>query len=137
MGRVLVVAILAFAASPLSGQELAVLHIRGVLTDAAGQPRPLARHVLLISDDPPTLEPRRVVTNTNGTADVRLRPGSYVVESDQPVALQGKTYRWRQVLNIVDGRDAALDLTVANAVVEPIATGTDRDAPLATDTGGG
>src|SRR5215211_4254783 len=135
MGRVLVLAILAFAASPLSGQEVAVLHIRGVLTDAAGQSIPLARHALLISDDPPTREPRRIVTNTDGTADVRLRPGTYVVESDQPVALQGKAYRWRQTLDIVDGRDAALDLTVANAVVESIAAGTtDRDAPLATDT---
>ena len=135
MSRVLVLAILALAAAPLSGQEVAVLHIRGVLTDAAGQPRPLARYALLISDDPPTREPRRIVTSTDGTADVRLRPGAYVVESDQPVALQGKAYRWRQTLVIVAGRDAALDLTVANAVVEPIAAGTtDRDAPLATDT---
>jgi S1-C subfamily serine protease len=135
MSRVLVLAMLAVAAAPLTGQELAVLHIRGVLIDAAGQPRPLARHALLISDDPPTLEPRRVVTNADGAADVRLRPGTYVVESDQPVALQGKAYRWRQVLNIATGRDAALELTVANAVVEPIATGTtDRNAPLATDT---
>ena len=135
MRRVLVLVILAFVAAPLSGQELAVLHIRGVLTDAAGQPRPLARHALLISDDPPTREPRRIVTSTDGTADVRLRPGSYVVESDQPIALQGKAYHWRQTLTIVGGRDATLDLTVANAVVEPIAAGTtDRDAPLATDT---
>jgi S1-C subfamily serine protease len=135
MRRVLALAVLVFAAPAISGQTLAVLHIRGILTDATGQPRPLARHALLISDDPPTREPRRVVTNTDGTADVRLRPGTYVVESDQPVALEGKAYRWRQVLNIVAGRDAALDLTVANAVVEPIAPGTaDRDAPAATDT---
>jgi hypothetical protein len=112
-----------------------VLHIRAVLADAAGQPRPLARHALLISDEPPTREPRRIVTTVDGTADVRLNPGRYVVESDEPVALEGKTYRWRQTLDIVAGRDAALDLTVANAVVEPIAPGTvDADAPPATDT---
>ena len=135
MSRLVVLAILVLAAAPLSGQEVAVLHIRGVLTDAAGQPRPLARHALLISDDPPTREPRRVVTNTDGTADVRLRPGTYVVESDQPVALEGKAYHWRQMLNIVAGRDASLDLTVANGVVEAIAAApSDRDAPLATDT---
>jgi len=136
MGRVLVLAILAFAApAAISGQTFVVLHIRGVLTDATGQPRPLARHALLISDDPPTRETRRIVTSIDGTADVRLSPGTYVVESDQPVALQGKAYRWRQTLDIVAGRDAALDLTVANAVVEPIAPGTtDADAPLATDT---
>jgi S1-C subfamily serine protease len=136
MGRVLVLAILAFAApAAISGQTLVVLHIRVVLTDATGQPRPLARHALIISDDPPTQEARRIVTNIDGTAAVRLRPGTYVVESDQPVALQGKAYRWRQTLDIVAGRDSALDLTVANAVVEPIAPGTtDADAPLATDT---
>jgi S1-C subfamily serine protease len=136
MGRVLVLAILAFAApAAISGQTLVVLHIRGVLTDATGQPRPLARHALLISDEPQTQETRRVVTSIDGAADVRLRPGTYVVESDQPVALQGKAYRWRQTLDIVAGRDSSLDLTVANAVIEPIAPGTtDRDAPLATDT---
>ena len=136
MGRVLVLALLACAApAAISGQTLVVLHIRGVLTDATGQPRPLARHALLISDEPQTQETRRIVTGIDGTADVRLRPGTYVVESDQPVALQGKAYRWRQSLEIVAGRDSSLDLTVANAVVEPIAPGaTDTDAPLATDT---
>ena len=75
------------------------------------------------------------MTDLDGTPDVRLRPGNYIVESDQPVALQGKAYRWRQTLDIVAGRDSALDLTVANAVVEPIAPGTtDADTPLATDT---
>src|SRR5688572_29411598 len=135
MGRVLVLAILAFAATAaVSGQTLVVLHVRAVVTDATGQPTPVARHALLISDDPPTRETRRIVTRVDGTADVRLRPGTYVVESDQPVALQGRAYRWRQTLNIVAGRDSALDLTVANAVVEPIAPGTtDADAPPATD----
>jgi S1-C subfamily serine protease len=136
MGRALVLAILAVAAqAAIAGQTLAVLHIRAVLTDATGQSRPVARHALIISDDPPTREARRILTSIDGTADVSLRPGSYVVESDQPVALQGKAYRWRQTLDIVAGRDSTLDLTVTNAVVEPIAPGpTDRDAPLATDT---
>jgi S1-C subfamily serine protease len=136
MGRVLVLALLAFVApAAIAGQTLAVLHIRGVLTEATGQPRPLARHALLITDDPPTRETRRIVTSIDGTADVRLRPGRYVVESDQPIALQGKAYRWRQTVDIVAGSDSTLELTVANAVVEPIAPGTtDADAPLATDT---
>jgi hypothetical protein len=135
MGRVLVLAILAFAApAAISGQTLVVLHIRAVLTDATGQARPVPRHALLISDDPQTRETRRIVTSIDGTADVRLRPGRYVVESDQPVALQGKAYRWRQTLDIVAGRAAAIDLTLANAVVEAIAPGTtDVDAPRATD----
>ena len=105
MGRVLVLVILAFAIPvAISGQTLVVLHIRGSLTDASGQARPLARHVLLISDEPQTQETRKIVTSIDGTADVRLRPGHYVVESDQPIALQGQAYRWRQTLDIVAGR---------------------------------
>jgi S1-C subfamily serine protease len=136
MGHVLLVAILVVAApAAISGQTLVVLHIRAVLSDATGQPTPVARHALLISEIPQTRETRRIVTRIDGTADVRLLPGTYVVESDQPVALQGRAYRWRQTLDIVAGRDSALDLTVANAVVEPIAPGTtDRDAPVAIDT---
>ena len=136
MARVLVLAILACAASAtISGQTLVVLHIRGSLTDANGQARPLARHALLISDEPQTQETRRIVTSIDGTADVRLRPGHYVVESDQPVALQGKAYRWRQTIDVVAGRDSSLDLTLANAVTESIdPASTNAGAPLATDT---
>src|SRR6185436_4007340 len=66
---------------------------------------------------------------------VRLSPGNYTVESDQPLAFQGKAYYWRQTLDIVAGRDSTLDLTLANAVAEPIAPGTTTaDTPLATDT---
>ena len=136
MGRLLVLAILASAVpAAISGQTLVVLRIRMVLTDATGQTTPVARHALLISDDPPTRETRRIVTRIDGTADVRLRPGTYVVESDQPVVLQGRAYRWRQTLDIVAGGDSALDLTGANAVIEPIAPGTtETDAAPATDT---
>jgi S1-C subfamily serine protease len=133
--RVLVLAILASGASAtISGQTLAVLHIRGSLTDASGQARPLARHVLLISDEPQTQETRRIVTSIDGTADVRLRPGHYVVESDQPVALQGKAYRWRQTVDVVAGGEASLDLTLATAVVEAIDPETTSAGAPATDT---
>ena len=136
MGRALVLAILAIAAPvAIAGQTLAVLHIRAVLTDATGRATPVARHALLISDNPQTRETRRILTGLDGTANVRLRPGNYTVESDQPLVFQGKAYHWRQTLDIVAGRDSALDLTLANAVEDPIAPGTtNADTPLATDT---
>ena len=136
MGRALVLAILAVAAPvAIAGQTLAVLHIRAVLTDATGRATPVARHALLISDNPQTMETRRILTGLDGTANVRLSPGNYTVESDQPLVFQGKAYHWRQTLDIVAGRDSALDLTLANAVAEPIAPGTtNADTPLATDT---
>src|SRR5512134_4017025 len=135
MGRALVLAILAVAPVAIAGQTLVVLHIRAVLTDATGRATPVARHALLISDNPQTVETRRILTGLDGTADVRLSPGNYTVESDQPLVFQGKAYHWRQTLDIVAGRDSALDLTLANAVAEPIPPGTtNADTPPSTDT---
>lgn len=81
-----------------SSRALGVLHIKVTLTDAALAPMPVPRHALLISDNPPTSSPRGVVVSPDGTVVVRLRPGSYIVESDEPVAfgarpIGGRKYR--------------------------------------------
>ena len=135
MGRAVVLAVLVLVAPvAMSGQTLVVLHIRAVMTDGAGQSTPVARHALLISDNPPTREPRRVVTTIDGTADVRLPPGTYTVESDEPLAFQGKAYRWLRTVAVAAGRDANLELTAANAETEAIEAGAaGAGAPLATD----
>src|SRR5262245_30106726 len=103
-------------------QTPGVLHITVVLLDADGKGVPVPRHALLISDNPATEAPRRVVTGPDGTADARLKPGNYTVESDEPVAFQGKAYQWTQTLDVVAGRDAVLELTAANAEVEDAAS---------------
>jgi hypothetical protein len=108
------VAVLSGAAS---SQELVVLHIKVTLTDAAHLSVPVPRAALLISDNPSTSTPRRVVTAADGTASVRLRPGNYTVESDEPVAFDGKGYQWTQTLQIPAGREVVLELTAANAEV--------------------
>jgi S1-C subfamily serine protease len=140
MGRALVLLMLATAAlataSPAAtaGQTLAVLHIRAVLTDATGRSTPVARHALLISDNPQTRETRRILTGIDGTATVRLSPGNYTIESDQPLVFQGKAYHWRQTLDIVAGTEAALDLTLANAREDAVQPGTTPGGtPPATD----
>ena len=118
MLRALVIAAL-FLAVPrgVAAQATGVLHIKVVLLDAERKETPVPRHALLISDNPATTSPRRIVTALDGTADVRLRPGNYTVESDEPVAFQGKAYQWTQTLDIVAGRDAVLELTAANAEI--------------------
>src|SRR5712671_1980374 len=78
------------------GQALSVLHINVTLTDAARGSIPVARHALLISDNPATSTPLRVVTKADGTADVSLRPGNYTVESDEPVTFNGTNYQWTE-----------------------------------------
>lgn len=119
------------------GQTLSVLHIKVVLVDSERGATPVPRHRLLISDNPATAAPRLVLTGLDGTADVRLRPGNYTVESDRPTAFRGKAYQWTQIVDVVAGRDAVLELTADNAEVETATaanagTSTD-DAPLEAD----
>ncbi|HVG84333.1 MAG TPA: serine protease [Vicinamibacterales bacterium] len=103
-----------------SGQATSVLHVTVTLLDAAQTPVPVPRHALLVSDNPATSEPRRVMTATNGTVDIRLRPGSYTVESDRPFVFLGQAYEWTQMVDVVAGRDATLALTAENAEVVPL-----------------
>ena len=126
MLRALVLTTLLAGVSAAQSEPPVVLHIKAALSDAAGRATPVSRHALLISDNPATAAPRRIVTAADGTAQVRLRPGSYIVESDRPVSFNGKTYQWTQVVEIVAGRDALLELSASNAEVET--TTLDSDA---------
>ena len=134
MLRALLFATLFFVSSRVaSGQELSVLHIKVVVVDAEQKATPVPRHALLVSDNPATAAPRQIVTAPDGTADVRLRPGNYTVESDRPVVFHGKAYQWTQTVDIVAGRDAVLELTADNAEVEPATTATASAVPLEAD----
>jgi hypothetical protein len=94
-----------------------VLEITVTLGDTERGFIPVPRHVLLISDNPASAEPRRVITGPDGKAVVRLPPGSYIVESDRPATFNGRAYQWTQVLDITAGT-TTLRLTAANATVE-------------------
>jgi S1-C subfamily serine protease len=138
MVRALVlVAVVFVIPRPLLAQTLGVLHIRIVLNDvdgAVGKTTPVPGHALLISDNPSTAPPRLVRTAVDGTADVRLRPGNYTVESDRPVAFNGKAYQWTQTVDVVAGRDAVLQLTTGNADVAVATSETTAGArPLEAD----
>jgi S1-C subfamily serine protease len=130
---VLVATVLVISASAASAQALSTLHITVTLTDATGKTTPVPRHALLISDEPQTSETRRIVTTLGGTADVKLRPGRYVVESDQPAAFQGKSYEWSRRLEIVAGRDATLALTAENASIGSVTPAANSATPAETD----
>ena len=119
-----------------AAQTPSVLHIKVGLLDAERKITPVPRHALLISDNPATSSPRRVVTGIDGTVDVRLRPGNYTVESDQPVAFLGKAYQWTQTLDVRAGRETVLELTAANAEIVPLSSVPAESAattPLETD----
>lgn len=114
-------------------QELVVLRVRIVLADAEQRATPVSRYALLVSDNPASAEPRRLLTALDGTVEVRLRPGSYIVESDRPFGFEGKAYQWTQVVELVAGRDTLLELTAANAEVE-VSSSASTTAPAAADT---
>src|SRR5215813_9251590 len=100
-----------------------VLTIRVTVLDAEQRPKAVPRHALLISDNPATAAPSRVVTAPDGTAEIHLRPGNYTIESDEPLIFQGKSYEWRQTIDVPAGRTTRLELTAANAEVETAASG--------------
>lgn len=121
MIRALLLSTLVLIAPAVPRQPPAILHIKIVLIDADRKATPVPRHALLISDNPASAPPRRVVTGLEGTVDVRLPPGNYTVESEKPVAFDGKSYQWIQTLDVAAGKDAVLDLTAGNAEVEAAA----------------
>lgn len=107
----------------LGAQTPGVLHIRVTLTDTAGVPTPVPRHALLISDNPATSAPRRVVTGPDGRVDVRLRPGNYTIESEDAVAFGGAGFEWTRTLDVATGADVVLELNAGNADAVPVPAG--------------
>jgi S1-C subfamily serine protease len=115
--RLSVLAVLLSVSVAAVPQTTGALHIKVVLADTEQKAMPVPRHVLLISDNPASAPPRRVITALDGTAEVQLRPGNYTVESDRPVAFQGKSYEWIENVDITAGRTITLELTVKNAQI--------------------
>ncbi|HET7694158.1 MAG TPA: trypsin-like peptidase domain-containing protein [Vicinamibacterales bacterium] len=81
------------------------------------QVRPVPRHALLISENPTSAAPQRAVTSSDGTAEIRVRPGNYTVESDEPLLFQGKSYEWRHTVDVPPGQTVTIDFNAANAEV--------------------
>lgn len=105
------------ASAGMRAQVQGTLRVTVSLLDAARQPVPVPRHALLISDNPATSAPRRVVTGSDGRAEVRLRPGNYTVESEEPVAFDGKAYEWTIDVDVRAGGEATVVLNASNAAV--------------------
>src|SRR4051812_5474510 len=120
MVRTLAAVMLLAVASLAEAQTPGSLRVKVVLHDAEGKAVPVPHHALLISDNPATAAPRRIETAADGTVTVRLRPGNYTVESDAPVAFQGRAYHWMRNVDIRAGADAILELTARDAEVEAV-----------------
>src|SRR5687768_17822058 len=101
MLRLLILATLLLdVASSAAAQTHGTLRVTIVLADTDGTATPVPRYALLLSADPATAEPRRILTGVDGAVAVSLRPGNYTVESDRPLAFRGRRYQWRQTVEI-------------------------------------
>jgi S1-C subfamily serine protease len=132
-GRVLATALLFVPLAGLGGQDTGVLHVRMTLPGSDGVPAPVPRHALLVSDNPVTTSPRVVRTAADGTVDVKLKPGSYTVESERAVMVQGQAYEWFQTVDVPAGGEATLDLNTSNAVVTDPSEHATADTPSGSD----
>lgn len=73
----------------IAAQQTGTLRIHVVLSDAAGTGTSIGTATLLLSDNPATTVPRRIRTRADGTAEIALKPGSYVLGTRcQTVRLQ-------------------------------------------------
>ena len=113
-------AVVFFLPSSSTGQPVGVLRVRLVLADADGAPTPAPRYALLVSDNPATAEPRRIITTLDGTVEAKLRPGNYTVESDKPLAFRGRRYQWMQMVDIAAGHNTVPHLTAANTKITDV-----------------
>lgn len=114
---ILAMACLSIGAPEALAQAVGVLRVTVTMTAGDGTTTPVQRHALLVSDNPASRAPWRVVTAPDGTARVTLPAGNYTIESDAPLVYQGKAYEWRQTIDVPAGRGTALALTTDNAVV--------------------
>lgn len=126
-GRLLVAAALLVSLA-LAGQDGGVLRVRVTMVDANGEPTPVVRHALLISDNPATTVPKLVRTAADGAVQVKLAPGSYMVESERAVVVQGRAYEWFQPVRVVAGQEVTLELTMTNAEVAEAAPFSESEA---------
>lgn len=128
----MVAALLAATAGADGIQSLGVLRITVAVAAGDQSAKPVPRHLLLVSDNPSSAPPRRLVTSRDGVVEVRVPPGNYTIESDRPVAVAGQAYQWVQMVDVVAGQETLVQLTAANAEIGAVTAETERlAAPLA------
>lgn len=101
---------------------MGTLLITAALVDKEMQIRPVPLHALrLIADGADTTTIR---TGVDGKITVKLKVGSYWLESVSPIDFQGTRYAWSLKTNISQGRTTDVALTNDNATVQsPVGEG--------------
>jgi hypothetical protein len=117
VGVIAGLALVLVAPRPVLAQATGVLAVKVTIAAGDGSVALGRRHALLVSDNPPSRSPWRVVTALDGTGKLTLPPGTYTIESEEPLVAQGRTYEWRQTVDVSAGATTTLDLTTGNAEI--------------------
>lgn len=106
-----------------SRTELVKVHVRVVLVDRELNQKPVPFLLLSLSG----AKSAEVKTGLDGTAEVKLPPGKYIIATPKPTDLGGQRFSWNLALKL-SGDDQNVDLTNDNAKTEEISASTAKPA---------
>ena len=113
------IAITVFFSAPAHSQSrrLGKVTIKVNLNDNLGQNFGLVVKKLNNESPEMVISAIRVKTAADGSVSLSLTPGDYVVESEKPLIVNGKSYEWSVKLKVESGSTASLELNTEDATV--------------------
>lgn len=115
----LMIAITAFFSAPAhsQSQRLGKVMIKVILNDNLGQNFGLVVKKLNNGSPEMVISAIRAKTAADGSVSLSLTPGDYVVESEKPLIVNGKSYEWSVKLKVESGSTALLELDNEDATI--------------------
>src|SRR6185369_1594305 len=115
----LMMAITAFFSAPAhsQSQRLGKVVIKVILNDNLGQNFGLVIKKLNNGSPEMVISEIRTRTMVDGSVSLSLTPGDYVVESEKPLIVNGKSYEWSVKLKVESGSTASLELNNEDATI--------------------
>jgi S1-C subfamily serine protease len=110
---------IAFFSAPAhsQSQRLGKVVIKVTLNDNLGQNFGLVVKKLNSESPEMVISAIRTRTTADGSVSLSLIPGDYVVESEKPLIVNGKSYEWSIKLKVESGSTASLELDNENATI--------------------
>ena len=98
-------------------QRLGKVMIKVILNDNLGQNFGLVVKKLNNGSPEMVISVIRVKTTADGSVSLSLTPGDYIVESEKPLIVNGKSYEWSVKLKVEPGSTALLELDNEDATI--------------------
>lgn len=111
--------ITAFFSAPAhsQSQRLGKVTIKVILNDNLGQNFGLVIKKLNNGSPEMVISAIRTKTTADASVSLSLTPGDYVVESEKPLIVNGKSYEWSVKLKVESGSTASLELDNEDATI--------------------